>query len=90
MTGRSKNSVPRGTSDPIGYLREQGSEVIDIAKSWELKTTDQVYRLQRFSCLPSPKTARLMAQTFGWKSAGEVLDFWMEKRQVPVAKAASR
>jgi hypothetical protein len=75
------NKVPRSTDNPIRFLVDKCDlRIIDLANEWGLNTLDQVYRLMRFDSMPSFKTARLMSKSFGWKSAGEVIDFWMAKR----------
>lgn len=84
MTKRS--TVPRGTSDPIGWLLDNGWSRIDLAVEWEFKTTDTIYRLQRAEYNPPPLTAQRMAKTFGWK-AGEVVDHWLSLTE---RKAATR
>lgn len=76
---RKQTTVPRGTKNPIQYLRDDGASVMDIARSFGLKSMDQVYRLARFANVPLPKTAKRMAKRFGWKP-GEVIEFWMERK----------
>lgn len=72
-------NVPRETSNPIEYLLERGWSEPALAVEWNLKTEQSVRRLRNFAYVPRLRTATLMAQTFGWGSAGEVIDFWADK-----------
>jgi len=79
MAIAKKNVVPKSAENPISYLMDKGVEVLDLATAWKFKQTETVYRLRRFAHVPSYATAERMATTFGWDSAGEVMDFWSER-----------
>lgn len=69
-------TVPRGTTNPIEYLMAHGWTEPKLAVAWGLKTDNSVRRLRKFGHVPKYATAAKMAETFGWASAGEVMDFW--------------
>lgn len=68
--------VPRNTDNPIEYLISKGVSYPQLSVDWGLGTTDNVRKLRAFKHVPSYGTAVLMAQSFGWSSGGEVMDFW--------------
>lgn len=74
---KRSNSVPLGTPDPIQYLMDNGTTVMQLAVAWNFKTTAAVYNLKRADYVPTPKTAERMGESFGW-TAGEVIDHWLE------------
>lgn len=74
---QQNGGVPLEAPDPIQHLLDAGVSVPQLAVAWDLKSSDSVYRLKRGEYIPTPKTAKLMARSFGW-SAGEVIDKWIE------------
>jgi hypothetical protein len=70
--------VPRETLDPIQHLLDNGESRIGLAVRWGFKTTDTIYRLQRFEYAPPSDTAQKMGESFGW-TAGEVIDYWLPR-----------
>ena len=67
--------VPRSEANPIGYLVHLGWSESRIADAWAL-SVGSVMKLRLFCHVPSYRTATKMARTFGWSSAGEVMDFY--------------
>lgn len=87
-SAQKKNTVPlAGLPNPIEHLLGEGWTEPQLAVAWNLKTDNTVRRLRFFTHAPSYKTAERMAETFGWPSAGTVLDYWSER--VRSGKAAS-
>ncbi len=82
---QKKNGVPRGTANPIEYLIQRGWSEPGLAVEWGLKTETSVKRLRAFNHVPKYTTAQRMAQTFGWSSAGEVMDFYAARASRKVA-----
>lgn len=75
-TTSKKSVVPRGAANPIEFLIAQGWSLPKLAVAWNLKTDTTIHRLKAFAHVPRYSTAERMAETFGWNSAGEVMDFW--------------
>jgi hypothetical protein len=81
--------VPRDHDNPIDYLTKRGKTLAELAVAWRLKSTESVRSLRLFRNTPRYATAVLMAETFGWSSAGEVMDYWAARVQaVKEAKAS--
>lgn len=78
MPSNKRTTVPRGTSDPIQFLLDNGWTFIGLASEWGFRTTDTIYRLKRFDYPPPPKTAEKMAKTFGW-TPGDVINHWLKR-----------
>lgn len=71
--------VPRTVSNPPQYLIDEcGYTEPKLAVAWGLRSTSSVEKIMSFHHVPKVTTLELMARTFGW-SAGQVLDFWIER-----------
>jgi hypothetical protein len=78
-TTRRTPRVPRGDDNPIRFLNKAGVRVIELANAWQV-TPDAVRKMRRFDFAPKYETAKRMAATFGWRNAGEVMEFYAERR----------
>jgi hypothetical protein len=74
--------------DPIEILRNGGWTDAQMAVAWGLRSTDSVRKLRIFKYVPSYDTAKAMAATFGWSSAGEVIDYWAVRVEARKASGA--
>lgn len=73
-------AVPRD-AEPIPYLIANGWTAARLAVAWGCRSDSNVRKLAEYNHVPPHNRALLMAATFGWKSAGEVIDFWAEKKK---------
>jgi hypothetical protein len=75
--------VKTTTANPIEDLLDSGMTVPQLAHEWGYSSTASIGLLRNFEYVPPADRAAKMAATFGWKSAGVVIDYW-------AAKAAER
>lgn len=71
--------VPRTVKNPIAYLIVRGFTLIRLAKEWGYSSTASIGLLRNFEYVPPADRAAKMAATLGWKSAGQVIDYWAER-----------
>lgn len=71
--------IKRSTENPIEELIARGVSPSQLAAEWGFDSTSSITQLKSFTYVPPYEKAKLIAVTFGWKSAGEVIDYWAAK-----------
>lgn len=79
--------IKRTSKNPITDLIERGMSLAEIAVAWQYKSDAVIRLLRNFDYVPPHDKAALMARTFGWRSAGQVIDFWAAKMDARNRKA---
>jgi hypothetical protein len=83
-----KNVILPSSADPIGDLLSLGWTYPRLASEWGLHSDSAVRKMRTFTHIPRAPLAAKMAATFGWGSAGDVVNVWLERQQAAQAVSA--
>lgn len=80
--------IKPNSRNPIADLIASGATPMQLATAWGYSSTSAITQLKQFEFVPPGEKAEKMAKSFGWASAGVVVDFWLKRSKARKRKGA--